>query len=264
MSVILGTVIMLSGLATFFLIREPHREGEEKQENIFSTLLSAFSNKSFLTAGGGWFLHGIAVTGIQAALLYYFIVFYGTRDNFLALAALLGTNLIMIFVMTFTWEKISSFMEKKTAYILGMSIMGLSVLTFFFFGHILPQWFVFIIMGVSGIGLSTHYIMPHAMLPEVVEWDAAETGLRREGIYSSLWTFTSKISIAISNLLVGIVLQISGYNAESTVFDAQAQFGVRFIMGPLPLIFFILGVVALWKYPITKETYQELMAKQKK
>jgi GPH family glycoside/pentoside/hexuronide:cation symporter len=40
-----------------------------------------------------------------------------------------------------------------------------------------------------------------------------------------------------------------------------AIFGIRLLAGPIPALFFILGVIVLSFYPITHERYEEIKAK---
>ena len=96
-----------------------------------------------------------------------------------------------------------------------MGIMGAGVLIFSLLGEALGPVFAVSIMAVSGIGLSTHYVMPHAILPDVVEHDAYyHKGIRREGVFSSLWTFLSKIGQALALALNGWILALFAYNPK--------------------------------------------------
>jgi GPH family glycoside/pentoside/hexuronide:cation symporter len=69
---------------------------------------------------------------VQGALVYYFTYIFGDEGLFqLALIALLSFSLL---------------------------------------GEYHGPLYGVIIMGATGIGLSTHYVMPHAILPDVVEY----------------------------------------------------------------------------------------------
>jgi len=127
----------------------------------------------------------------------------------------------------------------------------------FLFGHQVSITIVYLFLALGGCGLSTHYVLPWSMLPDAVEYDVMQTGIRREGVYFGLWTFVSKIGTAFAGLIVGSVLSISGYVAN-TLQSTTAIFGIRVLVGPVTMIFFMLAIVAIAGYPLDKETYESL------
>ncbi len=60
--------------------------------------------------------------------------------------------------------------------------MAFMLLLFAYLSPVLPVFGSVIILALSGIGLGAHCVMPHSILPDVIEWGAVETGERREGI----------------------------------------------------------------------------------
>ena len=116
-------------------------------------------------------------------------------------------------------------------------------------------------MGAAGVGLSTHYVMPHAILPDVVEYDSIKhhSG-RREGVFSSLWTFSSKIGQAFALALNGWVLALFGYHSGQV--SELAMKGIILVSGPLPLLWYLLGLFILRKYPIDQAYYEQMLEKK--
>ncbi|MBT3271584.1 MAG: MFS transporter, partial [Spirochaetales bacterium] len=157
------------------------------------------------------------------------------------------------------WVQISKKIGKSKAYILGIAIMSIGVLLLAFFGGEGKVIFAFVIMAGSGIGLSTHYVMPHSILPDVVEYDAIKSGVRREGAFSSLWTFSSKIGQALALALTGIVLDLFKYQADA-VQQPLAITGIRLLCGPIPVVFYVAGIIVLAYYPISRAYYKKMMA----
>ena len=155
---------------------------------------------------------------------------------------------------------ISKRIGKKLSYNIGMSIFAIIVILFFIFGHRVGVTFAFITMVIAGTGFATHYVMPHSILPDVVEYDYSENGVRREGVYYGLWTFSSKLGQAFAIALNGWILAAFGYdaNVEQT---ASARFGIRLLIGPIPALFFVAGVLVLSKYPINHEFYERIVEK---
>jgi len=102
--------------------------------------------------------------------------------------------------------------------------------------------------------------MPYSIVPDVVEYDYAENGIRREGVFYGLWTLTSKIGQAFAIALSGWTLSAFGYIPDVPQSELSLL-GIRLLCGPIPIIFFIIGIIVLSFYPITREKYAEILQK---
>jgi GPH family glycoside/pentoside/hexuronide:cation symporter len=133
----------------------------------------------------------------------------------------------------------------------------------FALGHQLGVIFVFVMMFIAGIGLSTHYPMPWAMIPDTVEYGYLQTGERLEGGYYGVWTLFSKAAQGLFALpLVGLILQVTGYIPEVSQ-TPLAQLGIRLMFGPVAGVFFVAAAVLLSFYPLNEQRYAELQEKIK-
>lgn len=254
---VMGAIMLVTALITVFVVREPLRNKLLPQQSIFKSYAQVLGMKVFLTCLIPWTLHITGITIIQGALLYYYIYLYGNETGFqIALISLLVSAMVFIPL----WTAISGKIGKKKSYNFGMSILAAAVMVFFLVGHRVPMEFSFLIMAVAGFGFATQYVMPYAIIPDVVEYDYAENGLRREGVFYGLWTFTSKLGQAFAIALTGWTLSLFGYRPDLVQTDL-ALLGIRLLCGPIPVIFFIAGVVVLSYYPITRDKYEEILQK---
>jgi GPH family glycoside/pentoside/hexuronide:cation symporter len=261
MGLVTGLIMAVTTMIVVLSVREHPKPRLHAREKILTSYMQVLTMKTFLTALIPWTLHMTGINVLQTSLLYYFRFIYGDEGAFqVALPILLAAAVLAIPV----WVRISKRIGKKLAYNIGMGIFAGGVILFFFLGHRLGVQFSYVVMFVSGLGFATHYVMPYAIVPDVVEYDYAETGIRREGVFYGMWTFTSKIGQAIGIALSGWMLAIFGYQesvggiAAATQSEA-ALFGIRLLTGPIPAIFFILGVIVLSYFPITNEMYQDIM-----
>ena len=109
-----------------------------------------------------------------------------------------------------------------------------------------------VIIGVSGGGA---ILMGQSMLPDTMEYDYRCTGLRREGIFSGIYTTVEKLAGAIGVAFVGTVLSASGYIAGrggEVVQPESAIHAIYLIMGILPATISALGVVGLLFYNLSE------------
>jgi GPH family glycoside/pentoside/hexuronide:cation symporter len=62
-------------------------------------------------------------------------------------------------------------------------------------------------------------------------------------------------------ILAAFHYQAPGENGVAVAQSALTKLGIRILTGPLPIIFFIAGVVVLSFYPITAAAYKEILRK---
>jgi GPH family glycoside/pentoside/hexuronide:cation symporter len=122
---------------------------------------------------------------------------------------------------------------------------------------------------MAGFGVSTAYLVPWSMIPDVIDLDELQTGQRREGIFYGFMVLLQKFGLAFGLFLVGNALQSAGFKevvAGETTLAIQpdsALIAIRIAVGPLPTICLILGLVLTYFYPITREMHAEIMLKLK-
>jgi GPH family glycoside/pentoside/hexuronide:cation symporter len=116
-------------------------------------------------------------------------------------------------------------------------------------------------MVYAGIGVGFSYVAPFAMVPDVIEYEAAKTGVRNEGAYYGMWTFISKLGTALALFVSGHILTLGGYisqTAERTAVQPPSVFGaIRTIIGPLPMVVLLAAILVIQFYPLDKKEYRE-------
>lgn len=69
---------------------------------------------------------------------------------------------------------------------------------------------VFILAALAGLGIATVYVIPWAMLPDIIEDDELRTGQRREGSYYALISFFQKLGTGAALWAIGQVFEVTG------------------------------------------------------
>jgi GPH family glycoside/pentoside/hexuronide:cation symporter len=125
---------------------------------------------------------------------------------------------------------------------------------------------MYILAILAGFGVSTAYLIPWSMIPDVVDLDELNTGKRREGIFYSFMVFLQKLGLAGGLFLVGQALEIAGF-LERVPGQALPQqpdsaiFAIRFAIAPIPAIVLICGIILTYFYPITEAVHGEILLK---
>ena len=258
MAAVVGTIIAVATWVVVASVRESRTAKRETTLPI-SAYWQVLGQKPFLLALIPWSLHIAGVSMVQAAFVLYFRHVRGDAVMFQrALLILLVSAMVWIPV----WVKISERIGKKASYNIGMGVFATAVLLFFFVGHVAPIWVTYVVMALGGAGMATNYVMPYSIVPDVVEYDYDKNGVRREGAYYGIWTFMTKIGRSIALGISGLILSRFGF-IETTGGAIVAQpdtalFAIRLLTGPIPVVFFVLGIVVLHFYPLTREAYRKI------
>ncbi len=252
-----GLVMAVTILITFFSVREPdHSRTPVPTEGFFATFLAVFKDKTYVRLLLVYACNLTGITFVQTILVYYFKYLYRNEGmTTMAMIALLVTAMVFVPISVAIAKKIG----KKRTYQLALGILAVSCMTIFALGHILGMYFTIGVMVFAGIGVGLGYVPPFAMLPDVVEVDAVATGKRKEGAYYGMWTFTSKIGVALAPALTVLFLGLSGFMADREQSQATLT-AIRLIIGPIPSVIFVIGIILVNKYKLDEKTYNQIIA----
>lgn len=261
MGIIFAVLIVISVLSPFFAVKEPPLPTTIQKQGIFSSYRDAFSNRPFLIILIVWMLNTIGVGVVMAAMIYYFKYIFGNEALITPILLVLVLTAVLFVPITI---RVSQKIGKRETYIIGMFIAAAAILVFSLVAHIVGVAYSAVIIFFAGIGFSTHYIMPWSIIPDTIEYDYSRCGVRREGIFYGLWVFVIKVGGALSGFIVGIMLDAFGYIPNLVHQPALSQLGIRLLVGPLTVVFFIAANIVLWFYPIDKKAYDQIMDRVRK
>lgn len=251
--IILSTIVLFS----FFSVKERFVNATEKGElpSLGDNIKLILKNKPFIILTIGVLMHQIAMSMMSSVVVYFFK--YNLNAEYMvpwAFLVIMGISVVMLPLYIY----ISNKKSKKFAYNLGTGIIATMAIPIFFFGDINAA-ITLLMFVIVGFGLSTVFLSPWAMIPDTVEYSEWKTGLRREGIHYGFFQFAFKLSMAISGLVVGAVLWFSGYvpNQPQT---PEALLGIKALLTVFPLIFSIIGIILISKFPIDGAMHEKMLA----
>jgi GPH family glycoside/pentoside/hexuronide:cation symporter len=237
---------------------------QEAEIPFLEQLKIVFSNKPFLFVIAIYLFSWLGVQ-ITASIIPYFVVnCMGLKEGDVptVMIAVQGTALLMLFV----WSNLSKKIGKKLVYFLGMSSWIIAAAGLFFLQpNQVALMYVMAIM--AGVGVSTAYLIPWSMIPDVIELDELQTGQRREGIFYGFMVLLQKFGLAFGLFLVGNTLQAYGFKeavagqSSLPIQPESALLAIRIAVGPIPTVCLIAGLVLVYFYPITREIHTEMMLK---
>ncbi len=197
----------------------------------------------------------IANAMLSSDLMYYFTYNQGMSAKEISLVFLYKTGIAIILVLIV--RQVSSKTDKRTALMLDFAV-GAAGITVMFFVEISGTWTLLIFMLFVTICVSIYWQLMPAIIYDVCEYDELETGHQRQGVIVSLQGLVEALAAGIGAQLLGIVLQLAGFNGEAAVQTESALKAVELSVTVLPAVFLVLAFVCLKKYPITKAKFEEI------
>lgn len=229
----------------------------ESTHDFFSQVGSLLENRHFLTLISVKALQLIGIMSTVAVMLFYLQQYVGLDLRYLTGFALLNT--FVTFLAIPMLRRIADRLGKRNTYFLSASITLLYYLSWAMvepnppMAEFLPGYFVR--AAVSGVVIAGNVMIAMSMLTDTIEYDARRTGLRREGVYASMYSFVEKISAALGPFLVGWILAFTGYDkslGDDVQQSEEALFGIVFGMAYLPAIMMSLSMLVLLLYRLDK------------
>jgi GPH family glycoside/pentoside/hexuronide:cation symporter len=124
----------------------------------------------------------------------------------------------------------------------SFSVMG--------FASSFALWLVpFVTIGI-GVGQAGMKILGPSVKADVIDWDEARTGERKEGTYFAAWNLVDKLGGALSVAIVGFAIDAPGGGI-----DPQ---GVKFVTSVLPAGFTFAAVFVLLRFRLDARAHAEV------
>ncbi len=257
----LGLISIVPPLIVFRVTRERVRGEHPEPLPLRQALMATLSNRPFWLVMGLYLLSWTTAS-ILAAVLVYFANYYLAVPDQANYFVLVAQGSAIAFIPL--WVGVARRLDKRRAFILGTASWIGVLLGIYAIG---PDQvaLAYLLAALAGSGIATAYVIPWAMVPDIIEVDQARTGQRREGSYYAFASFFQKLATGAALWGMGQVLATSGYvtpeldpNAPLPVQPAGAVEAIRLFMGPVPALLLVLAILFAWRYPITRERHQAL------
>jgi GPH family glycoside/pentoside/hexuronide:cation symporter len=258
---IFGVISALPLLFTFLAAKEKEAYATQSQPSLRESLKAARSNRPFLFAAGIFLFTWTAVSVIEPTLLYFLKYRMLLPDDSADMVA--GTVFIAALVVLPFWLWVSKKTDKRKSYIAGMLFLSAVMCSLIFISPSLGFPVVIVLAALAGIGVSAVHVLTWAMIPDAVEVDELTSGHRHEGIFYALVTLFRKIAASVAVSLIPLVWKVSGYVADAPQQNESAITAIRIMVGPVPSLFLLGGIVFALFYPLSREQHRATREKIK-
>ena len=256
----LGLVSILPPLVVFRVTRLYDKEREPVALSLRKAIHETLSNRPFWMVMGLYLLSWTTAS-ILAAVLIYFANYYLRVPEQANYFVLVAEGSAILFIPFWVW--MARRFDKRRAFIIG-SLSWVVVLLAI--SAVRPDQVIlaYILAGLSGSGIATAYVLPWAMVPDIIEIDQAKTGERREGSYYAFASFFQKLATGLAVWGMGQALAVTGYINPTSIQPLPVQpeaavIAIRVFMGPIPAVLLFLSILFAWRYNVTRESHQALV-----
>ncbi|MEL6231177.1 MAG: glycoside-pentoside-hexuronide (GPH):cation symporter [Cyanobacteria bacterium J06627_3] len=213
-------------------------------------LRRVFQNRAFRWVMGVYLCSWVGVQ-VTAAMLPYFVTdwMHLGEQHFTQMAiAVQGSSVAMLPF----WLWITKRTSKQMVYFIGapIALIGVGLLGLVQPGQVVSMY---VVGATIGIGVSTFYLVPFAMLPDVIDDEEVRTGERQEGMFISLMVFLQKVGVAIAIFLSGWMLDWANQIGP----DARLLV-IRLLASALPSLLIFGGVYCVYRYPLTRRAHHRI------
>lgn len=161
----------------------------------------------------GMYLGGYIAQDVFNAVFTYYVVFVLMQSATVA-STLMGWMAILQFIAVIGMIPLCIRFGPAPSYRLVVALFGLSALSYgalYYAGMNDAFSLLLLISAIAGLGRGGINYVPWNIYTYIADVDEAITGQRREGIFAGIMTLTRKASQAGAVILVGLMMQFSGF-----------------------------------------------------
>jgi glycoside/pentoside/hexuronide:cation symporter, GPH family len=254
----MGIAMLLVGMIPVIFVREGYRKISVTKKGLpfLRGLRETFVNRSFLllcVIATGNKLSGHLVQSLGLYLMIYYIYRGDTKEAAL-LSGVWGT---VTHAMTMVAIPLATWMATRWGKLVALQICLWTLIL-----GSLSKWFTFtpgspyltlITAVMLAPGQVAFSIILRAMIGDICDEDELRTGLRREGMYGSMFRWIEKAMGSLAIMITGAVLLAAGFHSGEAHQSGGTVLYLRVAYVFIPVVAVALALVAVRYFPITPE-----------
>ncbi|HEY0210050.1 MFS transporter [Acerihabitans sp.] len=208
----------------------------------------------------GLYLGGYIAQDVFNAVFTYYVVFVLMQSATVA-SNLMGVMAILQFVAVIGMIPLCIRFGPAPSYRLVVVLFGLASASFalvYYAGMSDVYALLIFISVIAGLGRGGINYVPWNTYTYISDVDEIITSQRREGIFAGVMTMTRKASQAGAVMLVGIVMQLSGFVSGQSVQDPQVSHTILLILSVGTVGVLAIGFAISLTYKLNLHTHQLL------
>lgn len=208
----------------------------------------------------GMYLGGYIAQDVFNAVFTYYVVFVLMQSPTLA-SDLMGTMAILQFIAVMAMIPLCIRFGQAPSYRVVVVLFGLSALSYsvlYYSGMSDNYTLLLLISGIAGLGRGGINYIPWNIYTYIADVDEVVTGQRREGIFAGIMTLTRKASQAGAVMLVGIVMQMSGFVSGQSTQVPGVSHTIMMVLSGGTVLVLLIGFLISLKFRLNLKTHSVL------
>jgi oligogalacturonide transporter len=211
---------------------------------------------------------------VMSAMFFFYVDFYFCRDATArgesTVVGLLGAAIMfaMQIVALPAYLAMIKRFGKIPAYITGAAIWIAGALCLFAVPPNASPMVLYVLAMVLGLGISGPGLIPHAILPDIIDVAHLKNGKRDAGLFAGVANVVIQLGPALVLAAVMAVIGLAGFieqdiSAGAALVTSQpesAQRAILYIMALAPLVLMSAGIFFCTRYRLTKEKHARVLA----
>ncbi|QSO51023.1 MFS transporter [Alicyclobacillus curvatus] len=242
MAITFGAIALVTTYVSLYGSFENPAYREEPLE-LRAAVRETFKNKRFIV-----YVFASLFVQLTTTMFVTISSFYSTYVvplNSLQSSLFLGLMFIVAIPLSFAWSRVALRISNIHA-ALGATALFALVSLLFLVAH--TPLFVIITGLCLGFGVAGFMVTMNLLLADVIDYDAKQTGKRREGMYYGMNGFIVRIGMSLQYAIMGIFFAITKFNSNVSVQPQNAIVGLRVLIGGLPVLLLFIAFLLLNRY----------------
>ncbi len=273
LSIVLGSFIVVGGILPAIFIKERFADMPKPErgkglwnvtKDFFSGFAIAFKNRPFIKLCAATFLifNGFMLASAFSAYVIFFYVYGGDYSKGGILLGWFGSlTSVCTFCVIFFATWLSTKIGKRRTFLItiSISIIGYALK---WIGYNPNQPYLLLIAApFIAFGLGSLFTLVSSMVADICDLDELQTGTRREGMFGAVYWWMVKLGLAISSLISGILLNVSGFNvALGANQTSRALLNMRLFDIGIPIVTSLIALSIITTFSITEAKAYDIRA----
>ncbi|MFK7958645.1 MAG: MFS transporter [Lysobacterales bacterium] len=207
MGVIVGTAMLITFLGTGgSRITQP----AEKRESFRQVVAAILNNRPFMTLVGIKVMQFMAIAASASTSAFFVTIVLKQTFSLLSVFGLVTTGTILLAVPFWRWA--GRFLSKKKALMIGL-IGEVGSLMIWLLATPDNAYPIVVVRALVGGFFSANILLnSQTMWLDTIDLDRQRSGIRREGVFTSVYVFVERLGYSVAPLVLGILLSRLGFD----------------------------------------------------
>lgn len=265
-TMILGALMIVVGVIIFLFVKERYYDKlvtkQTERTRLMETIWECLKIGPFRSQLAMALSYGLS-TSMVGSLGYYMTVYYvcagdvalGSRWNFIMGLSNMALGLGGIPIFNLIARRLG---KRRAMAVVQVSAVAVFLGSWFLYDPTRP-WLQPAASGLIALTQAGFWMVYSSIGADVVDYDELHTGKRREGAFAACGTWIMKLGLAAGIGLSGVVLEMTGFNAELGANQLPGALdSIRFYFLAFPIGGLLIAMIGLWCFRLTPAKMAEI------